>query len=297
MYVKIIPVIVLATTVVCEPRRVPKIYNAVITSSDNLEPSKAYPIIQPVIQPAAIAYQVHLPYIPNGDYHNYLHQHTHPELNTYTTNNGQEHTQNLEQIYHNHFSPNINSDSAIQNVPLQARNVLVNEFAKVAQQNVEHQQIKPEEYPVNLQSSQVSSLRIPQYQQPKVTEAKVILPQQPNYQVPQHVVPNYHNPEQPKNMLPPAIHQLAPDTNASPNYQAAQSSENVLPQPGQVTPNISYQNVNQARSAMPQFSNILNNHFRHRYPDIPDVPPPPLPTARRQVQEEPSAVVQQSASQ
>lgn len=31
------------------PGRVPKVYNALITSNQNLEPSKAYPVYQPVL--------------------------------------------------------------------------------------------------------------------------------------------------------------------------------------------------------------------------------------------------------
>ncbi|XP_043505108.1 uncharacterized protein LOC122526048 [Polistes fuscatus] len=36
--------------------RVPKVYNAVITSNQNLSPSRAYPVIQPVIHRTAIGY-------------------------------------------------------------------------------------------------------------------------------------------------------------------------------------------------------------------------------------------------
>lgn len=32
--------------------RTPKVYNAIITTDENLTPSRAFPIIQPVIQPA-----------------------------------------------------------------------------------------------------------------------------------------------------------------------------------------------------------------------------------------------------
>lgn len=32
--------------------RTPKVYNALITTDENLTPSRAFPIIQPVIQPA-----------------------------------------------------------------------------------------------------------------------------------------------------------------------------------------------------------------------------------------------------
>lgn len=31
------------------PGRIPKVYNALITSNQNLEPSKAYPVYQPVL--------------------------------------------------------------------------------------------------------------------------------------------------------------------------------------------------------------------------------------------------------
>ncbi|KAJ0182413.1 hypothetical protein K1T71_001782 [Dendrolimus kikuchii] len=37
-----------------QPGRIPKVYNALITSNQNLEPSKAYPVYQPVIQDAFV---------------------------------------------------------------------------------------------------------------------------------------------------------------------------------------------------------------------------------------------------
>lgn len=42
----------LALTECAKLRKTPKVYNALITTDENLSPSKAYPIIQPVIQPA-----------------------------------------------------------------------------------------------------------------------------------------------------------------------------------------------------------------------------------------------------
>ncbi|XP_037968734.2 extensin [Plutella xylostella] len=39
------------------PGRVPKVYNALITSNQNLEPSKAYPVYQPVLQDPYFQYQ------------------------------------------------------------------------------------------------------------------------------------------------------------------------------------------------------------------------------------------------
>lgn len=40
------------------PGRIPKVYNALITSNQNLEPSKAYPVYQPVLHdPFAFPYQ------------------------------------------------------------------------------------------------------------------------------------------------------------------------------------------------------------------------------------------------
>ncbi|KAG6462332.1 hypothetical protein O3G_MSEX013191 [Manduca sexta] len=43
--------VILVVGVTCEPApgRVPKVYNALITSNQNLEPSKAYPVYQPVL--------------------------------------------------------------------------------------------------------------------------------------------------------------------------------------------------------------------------------------------------------
>lgn len=37
-------------------RRIPKVYNALITSNQNLEPSKAFPVYQPVLTSAAIPF-------------------------------------------------------------------------------------------------------------------------------------------------------------------------------------------------------------------------------------------------
>lgn len=58
--------------------RKPKVYNAVITTDENLTPSRAYPIIQPVIQPA---YPVLSPYYPTTFFNPY-----NPSLND--VNNG-----------------------------------------------------------------------------------------------------------------------------------------------------------------------------------------------------------------
>ncbi|KAL2724047.1 hypothetical protein V1478_008560 [Vespula squamosa] len=55
---KILIVSLLIYIVASEPGllRVPKVYNAVITSNQNLSPSRAYPVIQPVIHRTAIGY-------------------------------------------------------------------------------------------------------------------------------------------------------------------------------------------------------------------------------------------------
>lgn len=43
--------------------RVPKVYNAIINSSDNLTPSRAFPLIQPVVHETALGYPLS-PVIP-----------------------------------------------------------------------------------------------------------------------------------------------------------------------------------------------------------------------------------------
>lgn len=55
---KLLLISLLVSIVSSEPGllRVPKIYNAVITSNQNLSPSRAYPVIQPVIHRTAIGY-------------------------------------------------------------------------------------------------------------------------------------------------------------------------------------------------------------------------------------------------
>jgi hypothetical protein len=48
-------------------RKTPKVYNALITTDENLTPSKTYPLIQPVIQPLIPA----LPFYPINGYGQY----------------------------------------------------------------------------------------------------------------------------------------------------------------------------------------------------------------------------------
>lgn len=247
MFVKIITFIVLISPITCDPRRVPKIYNAVITSSDNLEPSKAYPIIQPVIQPAAIAYQVHLPYIPNGAYSNYLLQHFHPGLNTFTgqynQNFGLSNPANLLQI-----PQGTGSLLGLQNVaPLSTLNTGTEMQSET--------------------SNNGQNLRQPQYQQ---------LAQQPN------VIEAQATLQARSNVAPVQI---------NPNHQIPQQNEQ------NVAPSVTNENTNQpsngnAIAGMPQYGDILNNQFKHKYSDIPDVPPPPFPTSKRKMQEGESSNVQ-----
>lgn len=49
-------------------RKTPKVYNAIITTDENLTPSRAFPLIQPVIQPAI---PVLSPFYPAGFYDPY----------------------------------------------------------------------------------------------------------------------------------------------------------------------------------------------------------------------------------
>ncbi|VVC94884.1 unnamed protein product [Leptidea sinapis] len=45
------------------PGRIPKVYNALITSNQNLEPSKAFPVYQPVLHNAAFPYPIQPVYL------------------------------------------------------------------------------------------------------------------------------------------------------------------------------------------------------------------------------------------
>ncbi|KAL7018176.1 hypothetical protein ACKWTF_010659 [Chironomus riparius] len=71
MLIKLLPVflLTLALTECAKLRKTPKVYNALITTDENLQPSKAYPIIQPVIQPAipvlSPIYPVYSQYLTN----------------------------------------------------------------------------------------------------------------------------------------------------------------------------------------------------------------------------------------
>ncbi|KAL1129738.1 hypothetical protein AAG570_012682 [Ranatra chinensis] len=46
--------------------RVPRVYNALITSDEKLVPSQAYPAVSPVLRPAAAATHVFFPAQPNS---------------------------------------------------------------------------------------------------------------------------------------------------------------------------------------------------------------------------------------
>ncbi|XP_068626876.1 uncharacterized protein [Battus philenor] len=49
------------------PGRIPKVYNALITSNQNLEPSKAYPVYQPVLHDTAFTFPLQTPYFFGGE--------------------------------------------------------------------------------------------------------------------------------------------------------------------------------------------------------------------------------------
>lgn len=53
VYLQLLSVLLLTSSLVecMKLRKTPKVYNALITTDENLQPSKAYPLIQPVIQP------------------------------------------------------------------------------------------------------------------------------------------------------------------------------------------------------------------------------------------------------
>lgn len=51
-------------------RRKPKIYNALITTDENLVQSRAYPVIQPTIHESGIAHYPFGPYGPYGGFYN-----------------------------------------------------------------------------------------------------------------------------------------------------------------------------------------------------------------------------------
>ncbi|CAK1602231.1 unnamed protein product [Parnassius mnemosyne] len=56
-----------SVTPVPTPGRTPKVYNALITSNQNLEPSKAYPVYQPVIHDAALTFPLQSPFFYGGE--------------------------------------------------------------------------------------------------------------------------------------------------------------------------------------------------------------------------------------
>ncbi|CAH2050603.1 unnamed protein product, partial [Iphiclides podalirius] len=56
-----------AVTSTPSPGRIPKVYNALITSNQNLEPSKAYPVYQPVIHDATFTFPLQSPFFYNGE--------------------------------------------------------------------------------------------------------------------------------------------------------------------------------------------------------------------------------------
>lgn len=122
MFVKILTIIVLISLVDCNPRR-PRIYNAVITSSENLQSSKAYPIIQPVVQPASYAYQIHLPYLANRVFH------------TVSSSYFNEPSYNNEHILH--LGQTLSTDANTESVQEQTQDFLGREVIKI-NSNTQH---------------------------------------------------------------------------------------------------------------------------------------------------------------
>lgn len=49
IYFQLLSALLLAVIADPAPGRVPKVYNALITSNQNLEPSRSYPVYQPVL--------------------------------------------------------------------------------------------------------------------------------------------------------------------------------------------------------------------------------------------------------
>lgn len=205
-----------------------------ITSSENLEPSRAYPIVQPVLRPAAVAYQVQVPYIPTPAQLAQI-----PNFGNY---NGQ--------------------ITSIQSYPPQPGEKDQISFRSNIPANTESNQYQNKNDQIPYQTNGIASN---QYQPINIGAAAFIKPEQ--YQpVEQYQPKTYQNVEQ----VQPHIEQNR--GNYPINYEKGVPADNIETQ-------------QQYRG------DILNNNYKHRNPEIPDVPPPPLPTRRKvpqQIQNSPN---------
>ncbi|XP_055378056.1 putative uncharacterized protein DDB_G0291608 [Condylostylus longicornis] len=78
-------------------RRTPKVYNALITTDENLTPSRAFPVIQPTIHETGIA---HYPYGPYNPYRIY-----HPPIVHLNSPFESRETESFLQHHHHHLHP------------------------------------------------------------------------------------------------------------------------------------------------------------------------------------------------
>lgn len=341
-------VLLLISSVVAEPRRIPKIYNAVITSSENLEPSRAYPIVQPVLRPAAVAYQVQVPYnLGPAELATYPHFQTQsitaygnqpvipsnqqligtvPNLNTQVVGNTQtnqpsETSPNLNQQVDtshqaNENPPNLNLQS-VPNLNYQRINSGQNLFQQIGQPNLNpvpssqdqlsypanigidgnqvkiqpnvgpNTKVETNTYPINIEAAGFikPDVNPQEYQYQPQNVAPFPKPQEyvqyqaqpgtmrqsgtPQYSNVQYPLQRSVGQEQTSGFYSASTYQ----TNIA-NQQVQTGQETVqlaanTPQPVQIEP-------------MPKYhESILNNSHKNR--NIPDVPPPPLPTARRRL--------------
>lgn len=293
MYVRLLLVIALATFVFCDPRRRPKIYNAVITSSENLEPSKAYPVIQPVIQPAAIAYQVHFPYV-SGAYSPYVHG-LHPEIISYPVAGNQGIAE--RRVEENVYPAGVEGLNSVPSADI-----------TVAQPVLYPKNVKEDNLPQQSITNNVGYSTQPNTILSQQNLPTPVLKMEPNVvQVETESNNGYLLPSPENNRLlnqkllsqiaQPGISQNSPGLTHNPgatlsrienNNQVVQNSFGASPVLQPTGTGFPYQNSNPSSAsatgeAMPQTGDILNNNFRGKYPGIPDVPPPPLPTARKPV--------------
>ncbi|XP_030370955.1 uncharacterized protein LOC115621441 [Scaptodrosophila lebanonensis] len=256
-------------------RKKPKVYNALITTDDNLTSSRAYPLIQPTIHEAG--------YTPFGPYNPYAFYSppsvrfgqplvpglTPNERLPYPITQGKEFTPSYETL-----DPNDPSE-----VPLGQRlpSVDPNKRQPVTSSNSDIKDITKEHLPLQLNHQGLPPMLIPVSSQYSNNNTPIHLPSYPYSQYPV-IYDNTGYPYRREQYLPPfeqyPSHGYVNSAQTKPQQQAHQSDKKQHIQ-SEMQPLVSLPLDNFTQ--IPSFEDIINGS-ESKNSAVPDVPPPPIPS-------------------
>ncbi|XP_017131857.1 proline-rich extensin-like protein EPR1 [Drosophila elegans] len=249
-------------------RKKPKVYNALITTDDNLTSSRAYPVIQPTIHEPG--YAPFGPYNPYGFYSPPIVRFGQPIVPGLTPNERLPYPLPSAAQYPGGYAPYEPQPQPVE-TPVEQQ-----PQAQIPPGSVEPQEMSKEQMPLPLNQQGLPPVLIP-------------LPSQFRGQ-PTHLPP-YPYSQYPviydqagyirQNYLPPYDYyptQGYPFRAGSPAPTATPSAqENQPPNPAQSPPEIQPLPLNNLEPAQPSFEDIRNGS-ESKNSAVPDVPPPPIPS-------------------